>query len=252
MPDIPAYVPVHATWDDYPTIDTPINAAGLEHIEAGLGAATDQANAALDTAVAAGSAASTAQTTGNAALVKTQNLADLPDKAASRSSLGLGTAAQQATGFFDPSGAASTAQSAAIAAAATDATTKAGNAQTAAISAAATDATNKVTAAITETVNTVATSGATQTIPDVTTATLHRITLTANCTLTFPAAVAGKSFTLVLTQDGTGSRTVTWPTVAWPGGVAPTLTTTAAKRDIITFLSADGTSWLGMIAGQNL
>lgn len=233
MPDIPAYVPVHATWDDYPTIDTPINAAGLEHIEAGLGAATDQANAALDTAVSAGSAANSAQTTANGALAKTQNLADLPDKAASRSSLGLGTAAQQASGFFDPAGAASAAQSAAI-------------------SAAATDATNKVTAAIIETVNTVATSGAAQTIPDVTAATLHRITLTANCTLTFPTLGAGKSFTLVLTQDGTGSRTVTWPTVAWPGGVAPTLTTTAAKRDIITFLSADGTSWLGMIAGQNL
>lgn len=104
-----------------------------------------------------------------------------------------------------------------------------------------------------ETVNAVATSGAAQTLPDVTSATLHRITLTANCTLTFPAAAAGKSFTLVLVQDGTGGRTVTWPAgILWPGGTVPTLTATAAKRDVLSFVCADGTNWLGFLGGANL
>lgn len=103
-----------------------------------------------------------------------------------------------------------------------------------------------------ETVNTVAAAGSTETIPDTTTATIHRLTLDANCTLTFPTAAAGKSFTLILIQDATGSRTITWPgTVVWAAGAAPTLTTTAAKKDILTFLCADGTNWLGFVAGQN-
>ena len=37
------------------------------------------------------------------------------------------------------------------------------------------------------------------------------LTLTGNCTYTFPTPVAGKSFTLIQKQDGTGGRTVTWP-----------------------------------------
>jgi len=49
------------------------------------------------------------------------------------------------------------------------------------------------------------------------------LTLTGNCTYTFPTPVAGKSFILVQKQDATGSRTVTWPaSVDWPGATAPT------------------------------
>lgn len=73
----------------------------------------------------------------------------------------------------------------------------------------------------------------------------QKITLTANCTFTINNPISGTIYTLVLTQDGTGSRTVTWPaTVHWPGGVAPTLTTTAARADIITLLW-NGASYLG-------
>lgn len=45
----------------------------------------------------------------------------------------------------------------------------------------------------------------------------------------------GQSIRLVLCQDGTGSRTVTtWDSsIRWAGGVAPTLTTTADKCDVI-------------------
>lgn len=104
-----------------------------------------------------------------------------------------------------------------------------------------------------EIVNTVATAGAAQTLPDVTTATIHRLTLTAaTCALTFPAAAAGKSFTVILAQDATGSRTVTWPTILWPGGSTPALTTTASKCDVFSFLCADGTNWLGFFSGQSL
>lgn len=80
-------------------------------------------------------------------------------------------------------------------------------------------------------------------------------TLTANCTFTFPTVVndGAYSFTLVLVQDGTGSRTATWPAaVKWPAASAPTLTTTASRRDVLTFVTYDGgTTWLGFVAGQN-
>ena len=77
------------------------------------------------------------------------------------------------------------------------------------------------------------------------------LTLTGNCTFTFPTATAGKSFILLLKQDGTGSRTVTWPAaVKWPGGTAPTITSTASKLDKYIF-TADGTNWYGSNAGQN-
>lgn len=81
--------------------------------------------------------------------------------------------------------------------------------------------------------------------------TVQILTLTGNCTFTFPTATAGKSFTLLLRQDGTGGRTVTWPAaVKWPGGTAPTITSTASRQDKYIF-TADGTNWYGSNAGQN-
>jgi hypothetical protein len=83
------------------------------------------------------------------------------------------------------------------------------------------------------------------------------ITLTGNCLFGFanPSA-SGKacSFTLILRQDGTGSRTVTWPaSVDWPAATAPTLSTGAADVDVFTFLTVDaGTTWLGFTAGLDL
>jgi len=80
--------------------------------------------------------------------------------------------------------------------------------------------------------------------------TVQIITLTGSATITMPTAVSGKSFTLLLKQDATGSRTVTWSTVSWPGGTAPTITSTASKMDKYVFIS-DGTYWYGSTAGQN-
>ena len=80
--------------------------------------------------------------------------------------------------------------------------------------------------------------------------TVQNLTLTGNATITMPTAVAGKSFIIILSQDATGSRTVTWSTVVWPSATAPTITTTASKKDIYSFFS-DGTNWYGTTIGQN-
>lgn len=64
----------------------------------------------------------------------------------------------------------------------------------------------------------------------------QKITLTGNVTLSFTDAGDG-SFQLVLVQDDSGDRTITWPAnVKWPGGTAPTLSTAASSIDIVSFL----------------
>lgn len=82
--------------------------------------------------------------------------------------------------------------------------------------------------------------------------TIQVITLTANCVITLPAVAAGKSFTVIL-KMGTGGFTVTWASTGsvhyWPNNITPTITGTANKRDIFTFVS-DGTYWFGTTAGQ--
>jgi len=85
---------------------------------------------------------------------------------------------------------------------------------------------------------------------DLTNGTVQNLTLTGNATITMPTAVAGKSFIIILSQDGTGGRTVTWSTVSWPSATAPTITSTASKKDIYSFFS-NGTSWFGTTIGQN-
>ena len=79
--------------------------------------------------------------------------------------------------------------------------------------------------------------------------TVQIITLTGSPTITMPTAVSGKSF-IVMLKTGTGSYTVTWSTVKWSGGTAPTVTATASKQDIFSFFS-DGTNWYGATIGQN-
>jgi len=73
--------------------------------------------------------------------------------------------------------------------------------------------------------------------------TVQTVTMTGNCTFTMPTATAGKSFILIV-STGAGSYTGTFTSVKWPSGTAPTLTTTASRWDILTFV-ADGTYWYG-------
>lgn len=81
-------------------------------------------------------------------------------------------------------------------------------------------------------------------------------TMTGNCTFTMPSGSglqAGTSLTLILTQDGTGSRTGAFTGVKWAAGTAPTLTTTATTGiDVLTFITFNGGAspvWYGFVAG---
>lgn len=75
-------------------------------------------------------------------------------------------------------------------------------------------------------------------------ASAQKVTMTGNCTFTFTNPVTGGTYYLRLVQDGTGSRTYTWPAaVKWSGGTAPT-GSGANKIDLVTFYW-DGTSYYG-------
>jgi len=76
-----------------------------------------------------------------------------------------------------------------------------------------------------------------------TSGTVQTATLTDNCTFTMPTATAGKSFVLLL-KTGAGSFTGTFTGVKWNLFGTPTVTATASKLDIFTFI-ADGTNWYG-------
>lgn len=79
--------------------------------------------------------------------------------------------------------------------------------------------------------------------------TVQTATLTAStaCTFTMPTATAGKSFVLLLKQAAsTGNGSATFTGVKWGTNGAPTITATAGKMDILSFIS-DGTNWYGSI-----
>jgi hypothetical protein len=88
------------------------------------------------------------------------------------------------------------------------------------------------------------TSGSTLSL---TSGTVQTATLTAStaCTFTMPTATAGKSFVLLLKQAATtGNGTATFTGVKFNSAGAPTITATAGKMDLLTFI-ADGTNWYG-------
>ena len=84
--------------------------------------------------------------------------------------------------------------------------------------------------------------------------TVQTATLTAStaCAFTMPTVTSGKSFVLLLKQaattgNGTATFGVSGPPVKWGSTGTPTITATAGKMDILTFI-ADGTNWYGSIA----
>lgn len=98
----------------------------------------------------------------------------------------------------------------------------------------------------TETVTAVGTVTTTSTL-SIAAGTVLTATLTAStaCTFTMPTATAGKSFILLLKQAAaTGNGTATFTGVKFNSAGAPTITATAGKMDILTFV-ADGTNWYG-------
>ncbi len=83
---------------------------------------------------------------------------------------------------------------------------------------------------------------------------VQKLTLTGNCTITLTSPASGtmRALTLLVFQDATGSRTITWPgTVKWGNDGAPTLTTTASKMDMISLFTVDGgTNWYGALGAK--
>lgn len=74
------------------------------------------------------------------------------------------------------------------------------------------------------------------------------ITLSGNPIFTFTAPPGPARLQLMVKQDNTGARTVTWPnTVKWPAATAPTLTTSGNAVDIIAFWY-NGTNYYGTSA----
>ncbi len=106
-----------------------------------------------------------------------------------------------------------------------------------------------------ETVTTIASSTVSADL-DLESGNVFEVTLDNSPTLTFsnpPATGKGGSFSVLLAQDATGTRIVTWPgSVKWAGGTTPTLTTTPSRVDIFTFVTTDaGTIWYGFTSGQD-
>ena len=80
------------------------------------------------------------------------------------------------------------------------------------------------------------------------------VTLTESTAFTFsnpPATGKAGSFTLLLSQDGTGGWVTTWPvSVIWSGGGSPDPTVTPSATDLFSFFTVDaGITWFGFVGG---
>ena len=81
---------------------------------------------------------------------------------------------------------------------------------------------------------------------------IAKVTLAGNRTLDAPSngLGSGQYISILVIQDGTGSRTLTWNAVyEFAADTAPTLTTTASKGDLFTF-RYNGAKWIEV--GRNL
>jgi hypothetical protein len=75
----------------------------------------------------------------------------------------------------------------------------------------------------------------------------HQIVLGGNPILALVNDVDGQGIVLILQQDATGGRTVTWWTgILWAGGTIPTLTTAPNKRDLVSIIRLSAGVYLGM------
>ena len=80
-----------------------------------------------------------------------------------------------------------------------------------------------------------------------------KVTLAGNRTINAATnGVAGQFVSLLVIQDGTGSRTLTWNAAyEFKNDTAPTLTSTASKGDVFVF-RYNGSKWLEIGRNQNL
>jgi hypothetical protein len=85
---------------------------------------------------------------------------------------------------------------------------------------------------------------------------VHSVTHNANITsITFSNSKTDLSskneVVIILTQDGTGGRTITSSGYSTAGGLGLDISTTANHINIITFLTIDGTNFYGFSNGKN-
>jgi hypothetical protein len=80
-----------------------------------------------------------------------------------------------------------------------------------------------------------------------------KVTLAGNRTLSAPTnGTNGQFISILVIQDVTGSRTLTWNAIyEFKDDTAPTLTTTASKGDVFVF-RYNGSKWLEMGRNTNL
>ena len=96
------------------------------------------------------------------------------------------------------------------------------------------------------------TDGATITF-DLSKSNKHTVTLGDNRTLDVSNPTTGQVFSIRLVQDGTGGRTVTWwAGIIWPGGSAPSLSTSPGAVDRFVFECTGTGAYDGHIAGLGL
>ena len=88
---------------------------------------------------------------------------------------------------------------------------------------------------------------------DASTEDVAKVTLGGNRTLAAPTnGTTGQFISLLIIQDGTGSRTLTWNAVfEFASDTAPTLTTTANLGDVFVF-RYNGSKWLEVGRNQAL
>lgn len=81
--------------------------------------------------------------------------------------------------------------------------------------------------------------------------TLQKLTTTANATITLPASVAGKSYSLLVAFGGAHTLTFSGGgSLRWAGGAAPPATSVSGKVDIFVF-TCDGTFTYARGGGSN-
>lgn len=92
---------------------------------------------------------------------------------------------------------------------------------------------------------------------DLETGSVFEVTLTENVVSLIlanpPAAGFAGSLCLILKQDGTGGRTLAWPSsIRWAHGVRPTVSADKNAVDFFAFVTRDaGATWYGFLCGRN-
>jgi len=82
---------------------------------------------------------------------------------------------------------------------------------------------------------------------------LHQLTLVSFSTLAVTNVDIGQKFILRIAQSAGGGASVGWfSTIFWPGGLVPTLSTTAGDVDVFGFICTGAGTYDGFVIGYGL